>query len=203
MKGSIIMSENKDYTPMNDLLERIDETIDNGATVPFSNKKMIDGDRIHELVDEVRMSIPPEIKRAQELEVQRKVILEAAKKEADEIRNSALSEKEAVMKDARAEADKLVSQEAIIARAEQYVKEQVDRANQDAEDIVSRARAEAENIIADANNRKQSIMDAMVANINATLGDASETLQADVNRLTKSLEDVNRMREAILRLSEQ
>ncbi len=197
------MSENKDYTPMNDLLERIDETIDNGATVPFSNKKMIDGDRIHELVDEVRMSIPPEIKRAQELEVQRKVILEAAKKEADEIRNSALSEKEAVMKDARAEADKLVSQEAIIARAEQYVKEQVDRANQDAEDIVSRARAEAENIIADANNRKQSIMDAMVANINATLGDASETLQADVNRLTKSLEDVNRMREAILRLSEQ
>ncbi len=203
MKGSIIMSENKDYTPMNDLLERIDETIDNGATVPFSNKKMIDGDRIHELVDEVRMSIPPEIKRAQELEVQRKVILEAAKKEADEIRNSALSEKEAVMKDAKAEADKLVSQEAIIARAEQYVKEQVDRANQDAEDIVSRARAEAENIIADANNRKQSIMDAMVANINATLGDASETLQADVNRLTKSLEDVNRMREAILRLSEQ
>lgn len=203
MKGSIIMSENKDYTPMNDLLERIDETIDNGATVPFSNKKMIDGDRIHELVDEVRMSIPPEIKRAQELEVQRKVILEAAKKEADEIRNSALSEKEAVMNDARAEADKLVSQEAIIARAEQYVKEQVDRANQDAEDIVSRARAEAENIIADANNRKQSIMDAMVANINATLGDASETLQADVNRLTKSLEDVNRMREAILRLSEQ
>ncbi|ADU24149.1 MULTISPECIES: hypothetical protein [Ruminococcus] len=197
------MSENKDYTPMNDLLERIDETIDNGATVPFSNKKMIDGDRIHELVDEVRMSIPPEIKRAQELEVQRKVILEAAKKEADEIRNSALSEKEAVMKDAKAEADKLVSQEAIIARAEQYVKEQVDRANQDAEDIVSRARAEAENIIADANNRKQSIMDAMVANINATLGDASETLQADVNRLTKSLEDVNRMREAILRLSEQ
>ncbi len=197
------MSENKDYTPMNDLLERIDETIDNGATVPFSNKKMIDGDRIHELVDEVRMSIPPEIKRAQELEVQRKVILEAAKKEADEIRNSALSEKEAVMNDARAEADKLVSQEAIIARAEQYVKEQVDRANQDAEDIVSRARAEAENIIADANNRKQSIMDAMVANINATLGDASETLQADVNRLTKSLEDVNRMREAILRLSEQ
>ncbi|SFD06476.1 hypothetical protein [Ruminococcus albus] len=197
------MSENIDYTPMNDLLERIDETIDNGATVPFSNKKMVDGDQLHELVDEVRMSIPPEIKRAQELEVQRKAILETAKQEADAIRNSATSEKENVMKEARAEADKLVSQEAIIARAEQYVKEQVDRANQDAEDILSRARAEAENIIADANNKRQSILDAMIANINATLGEASETLQSDVNRLSKSLDDVNRMRDAIIKLSEQ
>lgn len=35
------MSENKDYTPMNDLLERIDETIDNGATVPFSSYNFV------------------------------------------------------------------------------------------------------------------------------------------------------------------
>lgn len=197
------MSENKDYTPMNELLERIDATIDNGATVPFSNKKMVDGDQLHELVDEVRMSIPPEIKRAQELEVQRKAILEAAKQEAEAIKNSAATDKEAVMKEAKAEADRLVSQEAIIGRAEQYAKEQVDRANQDASEIISSARAEAENIIADANNKKQSIMDAMVANINSTLGEAADILQADVNRLTKSLDDVNRMREAIQRLSEQ
>ena len=197
------MNDTKEYTPLNDLLDRIDETIDSGATVPFSNKKMLDGDSLHELVDEVRMSVPPEIKRAQELEVQRKTILDNAKAEADEIRKSAAAEKEGIIKDAKAEAEKLVSQQEIIERAAQYAKETVDKANQEASDIINQARAEGDNIVADANNKKQSIMDAMVANINSTLGDASALLQGDVDKLTKSLEDVNRMREAILKLSEQ
>ena len=196
------MSEPKEYTPLNDLLLRIDETIDSGATVPFSNKKMVDGDQLHELVDEVRMSIPPEIKRAQELEVQRKAILENSKKEAEEIKKSAEDEKASIIKEAKAEADKLVSQQEIIERANQYAKEQVERSNQEAADIINQARAEAENIIADANNKKQSIMDAMVANINSTLSETAELLNADTERLNKSLADVNRMREAISKLSE-
>lgn len=196
------MSENKEYTPLNELLLRIDETIDNGSTVPFSNKKMLDPDQIHELVDEVRMSIPPEIKRAQELEVQRKSILDNAQKDADGIRKSAESEKAAVLKEAKAEAERLVAKEEIIQRAAEYAKQQVNEANQEAADIIEQARAEAENIVADANNRKQSIMDAMISNINSTLGDASDTLAGDVDKLTRSLEDVNRMRDAILKLSE-
>lgn len=196
------MSETKDYKPLNDLLLRLDETIDNGATVPFSNKKMVDGDQLHELVDEVRMSIPPEIKRAQELEQQRKTILENANKEADEIRRSAEGDKAAIITEAKAEADRLVSEQEIIDRAKQYAKDEVEKANQDAADIISRAQTEADNIITDAQNKKQSIMNAMVASINSTLAEAAELLDADVNRLTKSLEDVNRMREAISRLSE-
>ena len=196
------MSETKDYKPLNDLLLRLDETIDNGATVPFSNKKMVDGDQLHELEDEVRMSMPPEIKRAQELEQQRKTILENANKEADEIRRSAEGDKAAIITEAKAEADRLVSEQEIIDRAKQYAKDEVEKANQDAADIISRAQTEADNIITDAQNKKQSIMNAMVASINSTLAEAAELLDADVNRLTKSLEDVNRMREAISRLSE-
>ncbi|WP_295154148.1 hypothetical protein [uncultured Ruminococcus sp.] len=196
------MSETKDYKPLNDLLLRLDETIDNGATVPFSNKKMVDGDQLHELVDEIRMSMPPEIKRAQELEQQRKTILENANKEADEIRRSAEGDKAAIITEAKAEADRLVSEQEIIDRAKQYAKDEVEKANQDAADIISRAQTEADNIITDAQNKKQSIMNAMVASINSTLAEAAELLDADVNRLTKSLEDVNRMREAISRLSE-
>lgn len=196
------MSENKEYTPLNELLLKIDETIDNGATVPFSNKKMVDGDQLHELVDEVRMSIPPEIKRAQELEAQRKTILENAQKDADGIRKSAEAEKSDIIKAAKEEADRLVAQEEIISRATEYAKQQVNSANQEAEDILNQARVEAENIVADANNRKQSIMEAMVSNINATLGEASATLESDVDKLTRSLEDVNRMRDAVIKLSE-
>ena len=47
--------------------------------VPFSNKKMIDADQLHELIDEIRISMPPEIKRAQEMEAQKKAIQDMGK----------------------------------------------------------------------------------------------------------------------------
>ncbi|WP_294486131.1 hypothetical protein [uncultured Ruminococcus sp.] len=196
------MSELKEYKPLNDLLERLDATIDDGATVPFSNKKMVDAEYLHELVDEVRISVPPEIKRAQELEEQRKEILENSKKEAENIRQSAESDKAAVLAEARAQAEQLVSQQEIIERANQYARETVEKANQEAAEILAQARAEGESIVADANNKKQSIMEAMVANINSTLGETASLLSGDVERLSSSLDDVNRMRDAISKLSE-
>ena len=196
------MSELKEYKPLNDLLERLDATIDDGATVPFSNKKMVDAEYLHELVDEVRISVPPEIKRAQELEEQRKEILENSKKEAENIRQSAESDKAAVLAEARAQAEKLVSQQEIIERANQYARETVEKANQEAAEILAQARAEGESIVADANNKKQSIMEAMVANINSTLSETASLLLGDVERLSSSLDDVNRMRDAISKLSE-
>lgn len=196
------MSELKEYKPLNDLLERLDATIDDGATVPFSNKKMVDAEYLHELVDEVRISVPPEIKRAQELEEQRKEILENSKKEAENIRQSAESDKAAVLAEARAQAEQLVSQQEIIERANQYARETVEKANQEAAEILAQARAEGESIVADANNKKQSIMEAMVANINSTLGETASLLSGDVEKLSSSLNDVNRMREAISKLSE-
>ena len=196
------MSELKEYKPLNDLLERLDATIDDGATVPFSNKKMVDAEYLHELVDEVRISVPPEIKRAQELEEQRKEILENSKKEAENIRQSAESDKAAVLAEARAQAEQLVSQQEIIERANKYARETVEKANQEAAEILAQARAEGESIVADANNKKQSIMEAMVANINSTLGETASLLSGDVERLSSSLDDVNRTREAISKLSE-
>ncbi|HCJ40970.1 hypothetical protein [uncultured Ruminococcus sp.] len=196
------MSELKEYKPLNDLLERLDATIDDGATVPFSNKKMVDAEYLHELVDEVRISVPPEIKRAQELEEQRKEILENSKKEAENIRQSAESDKAAVLAEARAQAEQLVSQQEIIERANQYARETVEKANQEAAEILAQARAEGESIVADANNKKQSIMEAMVANINSTLSETASLLSGDVERLSSSLDDVNRMRDAISKLSE-
>ena len=196
------MSELKEYKPLNDLLERLDATIDDGATVPFSNKKMVDAEYLHELVDEVRISVPPEIKRAQELEEQRKEILENSKKEAENIRQSAESDKAAVLAEARAQAEQLVSQQEIIERANKYARETVEKANQEAAEILAQARAEGESIVADANNKKQSIMEAMVANINSTLGETASLLSGDVEKLSSSLNDVNRMREAISKLSE-
>lgn len=190
------MSENtQEYTPLNELLLRIDETIDSGATVPFSNKKMIDADQLHELIDEIRISIPPEIKRAQEMEAQKKAILDNAKKEADEIRASAQSEKDEIIKEAKAEAEKLINEQEIIQRATEYAKREVENANQESNEIISKAQAEADNTINEARTKEKAIREAMVSNIETTLAEASQVLG-------KNLDAVNKIRDAIAHIGE-
>ena len=180
------MSDNtQEYTPLNELLLRIDETIDSGSTVPFSNKKMIDADQLHELIDEIRISIPPEIKRAQEMEAQKKAILDNAKQEADEIKAAAQSEKDNIIKEAKAEADKLVSEQDIIQRATEYAKREVETANQ----------AEADSTISEARTKEKAIREAMVSNIESTLAEASQVLE-------KNLDAVNKIRDAIAHIGE-
>ena len=46
------------------LLENLEELIENGSKVPFSNKVMIDTDEIKEILEEIRRKLPDELKQA-------------------------------------------------------------------------------------------------------------------------------------------
>ncbi len=183
------MSENKtaksrEALPLEQILLKIDEAIDNGSAVPFSNKKMVDADQMHEFVDEIRINIPTEIKRAKDMESQKKTILENAQKEADDIVAKAKQQADSIVAEAQAEADRLVSQQEIIGRANEYAQAQAERANQEAADIVNQAR-----------EKELAIREAMVSNINSSLTEAAAIL-------AKNLEAVNNTRDAISRISE-
>ncbi|MCL2077432.1 MAG: ATPase [Oscillospiraceae bacterium] len=96
-----------------EILEMMDETIDKSMQVPFSNKKsLVDVDKMRELVDEIRLSMPNEIKQAKKLVQDRKIIIEDAKGEADSI-----------IKKAEEKAKQLVTQQEITRLAQQRANE--------------------------------------------------------------------------------
>ena len=181
---SEIKNNSKEATPIEQILLKIDEAIDSGNAVPFSNKKMVDADMIHEFVDEVRINLPTEIKRAKDMENQKKVILDNAQKDADDIVAQAKAQAEEIVRNAQAEADKLVSQQEIVGRANEYAQAQAQRANEEAAQILEQAR-----------EKERSIRQAMVSNINASLAEAAAVLE-------KNLTDVNSTREAIAKIAE-
>jgi len=68
------------------LLDKIDDVMEEAWNLPFSGgKRMIDIERIRDLIDEVRMSIPQEIKDAKAIVTDREEILKDARAEADSI----------------------------------------------------------------------------------------------------------------------
>jgi hypothetical protein len=93
------------------LVDRLEELFNDSRSVPFTHSVMVDEERILDIIDQMRVSIPEEIKKAQQLLAQRDRILAQAKEEAD--RTIALArdnrdqmvERDAIVDAARARAD--------------------------------------------------------------------------------------------------
>ena len=69
---------------IDEILDEMDELLDKAHAVPFAaHKAMIDGERMRELISDVRLNIPQEIKRAKALVSQEAIVKEARKSAED------------------------------------------------------------------------------------------------------------------------
>ncbi|MBR6792295.1 MAG: vacuolar-type H+-ATPase subunit H, partial [Ruminococcus sp.] len=92
---------------IDEILEEMDELLDKSASVPFaSHKKVIDGERLRELINDVRLNMPHELKEAKKIEFDCQRILNEAKINA-----------EAIIRKAEERAAQIVSKEAIVTEA--------------------------------------------------------------------------------------
>ena len=96
------------------LVDRLEELFNESRSIPFTHSVVVDEDRMLDIIDQMRVSIPEEIKKAQQLLAQRDRILAQAQEEAN--RTLAL---------AREKSDQLVERDPIVqaaqARAEQII----------------------------------------------------------------------------------
>ncbi len=112
------------------LIDRLEELFNDAKAVPFTHNVVVDEDRMLELIDQMRIAIPEEVKKAQQVMAQRDRMMAQAQEEAN--RTLAI---------ARDKADQLVQKDIVTQEAQR-------RADQ----ILAQVRAEAEGIRADADN---------------------------------------------------
>lgn len=67
------------------LLETLEENLENGKTIPFSNKIVIDKEEILDIIKEIRLKLPDELKQAKWVKEERGRIIVEAQKEAEGI----------------------------------------------------------------------------------------------------------------------
>jgi cell division septum initiation protein DivIVA len=112
------------------LIDRLEELFNDAKALPFTHNVVVDEDRMLELIDQMRIAIPEEVKKAQQVMAQRDRVMAQAQEEANR-----------TVQLAREKADQMVQKEMIAQEAQRR-----------AEQIVSQARAEAEATRADADN---------------------------------------------------
>lgn len=120
------------------LISEIEEYIDSCKFQPLSNTKiLVNKEEIEELLVELRLRIPDEIKKYQKIISNQDAILSEARSQAD-----------AMLADATAHTNELVNEHEIMQRAYANANEIIEQANQQAQVIV-------DNAVNDANNIRQ------------------------------------------------
>ena len=67
------------------LLENLEELVESGTKVPLSTKVLVDREELSEILEEIRMKLPDELKQAKWVKEERQRIIMDAQKEADQI----------------------------------------------------------------------------------------------------------------------
>jgi len=111
------------------LVDRLEEIFNAGQPVPFLHRMLVDEDRVLEVIDQMRVSIPEEVKKAQQVLDQRDRIMAKAQEEAAR-----------TVQLAKEKADQLVDRESLVAQAQGRADQIIINAKTDAEAI----RAEAD-----------------------------------------------------------
>ena len=67
------------------LLETLEDLLENSRSIPFSDKGIVDKEEMLDLIKEIRIKLPDELKQAKWVKEERQRILVEAQKEADGI----------------------------------------------------------------------------------------------------------------------
>lgn len=159
------------------LIDEIENYIDNCKFQTLSNTRIIvNKDDIDDLLRNLRMSTPEEIKRYQKIISNRDAILDDAKKRAEQLIN-----------EATIQTNQLINEHEIMQQAYSKANEVVTMATNQAQEILDKATIEANSVRAAA----MQYTDDLLANLEKIITHTTQTTVANYNELISNLNSCN------------
>lgn len=118
-------------------LEELEELLESGAKVPFSSKVMVDMDEVREILEDIRLKLPDELKQAKWVKEERQRIMEDAEAQA-----------EGLMKEAENKIIAMVDEHVITKQALDQKEEILQSANKISQEISAGTREYADSVLA-------------------------------------------------------
>ncbi|MDO4343506.1 MAG: ATPase [Eubacteriales bacterium] len=156
------------------IIEEIEEYVDSCKFQPLSSTKIVvNKEELEELLRELRMKTPDEIKRYQKIISNKDAILADAQTKAD-----------AILADAQEKQQKMVEESEVMREAVNQANALMDQAREQARETVDAATEDANNIRMSA----ISYTDDMLANLEQIMNHATETVGAKYNTFVNSIQ---------------
>jgi hypothetical protein len=116
------------------LVDRLEELVNHSRSIPFTHNVIVDEDRMLDIIDQMRVAIPEEVKKSQQILAQKDRVIAQAKEEADRTvqiaqeKSDKLSDRDSIVQDARKKATQIEAEAELRAKtirsdADDYVSE--------------------------------------------------------------------------------
>ena len=119
------------------LLETLEDILERGKSVPFTSKTIIDKEELLEIVKEIRLKLPDELKQAKWIKEERTRILLEAQKEAD-----------GIVKEAENRIISMIDEHEITRKAYEQKAQIIETANEMAREISNGTKEHADDLLA-------------------------------------------------------
>ncbi|MCR3957068.1 MAG: ATPase [Gudongella sp.] len=121
------------------LIDEVEDIVEAGTGVPLTGKVMIDKDELLDIIKEIRIKLPDEIKQAAWIKEERQRIIDEAQKTST-----------AMISEAETRLEELIDREEVIKQANQRAEEIIKRAELSSEEIRNGALEYADELLYEA-----------------------------------------------------
>ncbi len=146
------------------LLDTLEDILDKSKHVPFTEKGIVDKEEILEIIQEIRLKLPDELKQAKWIKEERGRILQEAEKEADDI-----------VREAENRIISMIDEHEITRKAYDQKAEIIETANEMSREITKGTKDYADGILENLENA--------INDINISIAKALETIEQNRNEL--------------------
>ena len=153
------------------LLETLEEILERSKNIPFSDKVLVDRNEILDLIKEIRLKLPDELKQAKWIKEERERIMSEAHKDADDI-----------VKEAEKRIISMIDEHEITKKAYEKKDEIVAEANEKYRIIDRETKAYADGILANVQEKVKSLQQNLTQ-IEVSLNEAVQNLDNDRKEL--------------------
>ncbi len=167
---------------IDDLINQIENILDEGKSAFGGNKVKVDADAIRSILVDLRVALPDEVVKARQIASERKQILSQANDAAD-----------VKIRQAEAQARKLVEEHEITKAAQSNASDIITEAKQQAADIITAAKASSNEIVDNAQKWASDLRSSASAFVDSIMNETDDILAESIDNFTKSL---NRVRVA-------
>jgi hypothetical protein len=133
------------------LIDRLEELFNDGKPIPFTHNVSVDEDRMLDIIDQMRIAIPEEVKKAQQLLSQRDRVMAQAQEESNRTLDLA-----------REKAEGLIGKDTIAQEAQRRAEQILEQARADAE----ATRIEADDYVIETLGRLQDELNSSINQVN-------------------------------------
>lgn len=157
------------------LLDELEEILDNSRAVPFTNKVSVEKEEIYDLITDIRLKLPNELKQSKWVIEERNKILIDAQKEADEI-----------VKNAEERLSRMIEENEVTKRAYEQASIIIDASKKTSKEMRLGAVEYAEEVLTKAQDKVKELKDIFYAESIKTddfLGDTLNVLNENIQEL--------------------